>query len=129
MITLKWLKTVAENLRLGLYTTPKRVYFRKGGEVCIKDLDNKISISMYSYIIQTPQSYKNKKQKEEIYTPSIVLKTIITELDIEGATHFIDYLIEGEEYKFWEDFTHWCQQQYKDRELNMDLKAIELFTL
>lgn len=129
MITLEWLKTVAENLRLGLYTTPKLVYFRKGGEVCIKDLDNKISISMYPCVARAPQYFKNKKQKEEIYTPYVALRTIITELDVEGATHFIDHLIEGKEYKFWEDFAHWCQQQYKDRELNMDLKAVELFTL
>lgn len=137
MITLEWLKEIAENLRLGLYKS-KNISFTgtQLGGVVITDIDNNICLELVV-----------NKHKDQLTRKTLTGKTIETsdyryycnvhgliyypksKDKLEFVSHRPYYTVEGKDYSFWADFAEWIRQQREDRAMQAELKAIEAFTL
>lgn len=144
MITLEWVKTIAENLRLGLYK-PESVTFHPGGEVTIKDIDSNVQIKLHVFpnVIYEAHSYsknwfgKEIKKKDPNYPKHYMHVTVYTtnlersQIPIVGGSTWTKVFEEfkDEDYYFWSDFKTWIMATRKSLEMQLELKALEAFTL
>lgn len=132
MITLEWVKTIAENLRLGLYK-PEILYFG-GGRVCLTDVNRnvvlEIQVSIKSGVnIQT----EGKTTTRQVYDSHVDVCVTIRPKnsnridDYKWTTYTVDSA--DDNFLFWKDFNNWIRQHNIDNKLQLELKVMEAFTL
>lgn len=132
MITLEWVKTIAENLRLGLYK-PEILYFG-GGRICLTDVNRNVALEIQVSIksgvnIQT----EGKTTTRQVYdSHADVCVTVRPKNsnridDYKWTTYTVDST--DDNFLFWKDFNNWIRQNDIDNKLQLELKVMEAFTL
>ena len=130
MITLEWVKTIAENLRLGLYKDKISFIGTQYGGVKIIDVCNDIVLEITSQKCKEQISSKkwNGKEMAETKLYCNVHCIVWHAKSKEFLTHKPFYNT-YDDYAFWADFSDWIKQKREDVSMQAELKAIETFTL
>lgn len=130
MITLEWVKTIAENLRLGLYGNKISFIGTNYGGVKIKDIDNNIALEIMSNKRKN-QTFTKKWNGKEIVETKYCCDVHCVVYDAQGKEFLVHKPFYGvyDDYAFWSDFSDWIKQKREDVSMQSELKAIETFTL
>lgn len=132
MITLEWIKTIAENLRLGLYK-PEILYFG-GGRICLTDVNRNVALEIQVSIksgvnIQT----EGKTTTRQVYDSHVDVCVTIRPKNSNRLDDYkwITYIVDStdDNFLFWKDFNNWIRQNDVDNKLQLELKVMEAFTL
>lgn len=130
MITLEWIKTIAENLRLGLYENKISFMGTNYGGVKITDVDNNISLEIMSNKRKN-QIFTKKWNGKEIVETEYYCDVHCVICDAQAKKFLVHKPFYGihDDYAFWSDFSDWIKQKREDISMQAELKAIETFTL
>lgn len=139
MITLEWLKEVAENLRLGLYKSEILEFSQD--KVKLKNINANIGLHIsvefecekydthYSRNIfgQCKKTSESKHWKERlVYCGTGPLNSKNGE---DWEEEFIWLPETDSNYQFWSEFREWIIQHSRDNKMRTELKAMEAFTV
>ena len=131
MITLEWVKTIAENLRLGLYK-PEILYFG-GGRVCLTDVNRNVVLEIQVSIKSGVNIQTEGKTTRQVYDSHVDVCVTIRPKnsnridDYKWTTYTVDSA--DDNFLFWKDFNNWIRQHNIDNKLQLELKVMEAFTL
>lgn len=130
MITLEWVKTIAENLRLGLYENKISFMETNYGGVKITDIDNNISLEIMSDKRKN-QIFTKKWNGKEIVETEYYCDVYCAVYNAQAKKLLVCKPFHGvyNDYTFWSDFSDWIKQKREDVRMQAELKAIETFTL
>lgn len=130
MITLEWVKTIAENLRLGLYENKVSFIGTDYGGVKIINIDNNISLEIISNKRKN-QIFTKKWNGKEIVKTEYYCDVHCVVYDAQAKKLLVHKPFHGvyDDYTFWSDFSDWIKQKREDVSMQAELKAIETFTL
>jgi hypothetical protein len=130
MITLEWVKTIAENLRLGLYGNKISFMGTNYGGVKITDINNNIVLEIASQKRKS-QTFIKKWNGKEIIETEYYCDVHCVAYDAKAKEFLVHKPFNGisDDYAFWSDFSDWIKQKREDVSMQAELKAIETFTL